>query len=299
MLEVSGWALSHSEAVFAFLAGVLIKTFLDLWRDNRLAERNFKRDIEVFRVKVDEEKNNEAKLKYYVPLHRAISAFVNRMNIAFDDAGGNYGYSREYIISTFWFEFCLICYWLDRPYFETSLNDKAFSPHHESALRDALSTITGIPSYSQKIISSRMATEVEGKPKTIEEFAEQYSAIMDVELLNGGNPIDLFHPIRKNLVDRLHELKIDKIEDTRRAVGNITWLMLKSYDRAYGTKRLKVDRKMLDTADRSLKRENIAAAQPRQYRRSLPEILSAMPDAGTDADFDRDQASAPAPNVFD
>jgi len=46
-------------------------------------------------------------------------------------------------------------------------------------------------------------------------------------------------------------------------------------------------------------REILAAALSRPSRRSFAELLATMPDVGTDADFERVQASGPAPNVFD
>ncbi|MBT9456341.1 MAG: DNA-binding protein [Burkholderiaceae bacterium] len=46
-------------------------------------------------------------------------------------------------------------------------------------------------------------------------------------------------------------------------------------------------------------REILAAALTRPRRRSFAEVLAAMPDVGTDADFARAQSSAEAPRVFD
>jgi len=45
-------------------------------------------------------------------------------------------------------------------------------------------------------------------------------------------------------------------------------------------------------------REILAAALARPRKRSFAEILAAMPDVGTDTDFERMQAD-PGPNVFD
>ncbi len=43
----------------------------------------------------------------------------------------------------------------------------------------------------------------------------------------------------------------------------------------------------------------LAAALSRPSRRSFAQILASMPDAGTDADFERVTSSAEAPIVFD
>ena len=43
----------------------------------------------------------------------------------------------------------------------------------------------------------------------------------------------------------------------------------------------------------------LAAALDRPQRRSLAEILASIPEVGTETDFDRVQAAANAPDVFD
>lgn len=45
-------------------------------------------------------------------------------------------------------------------------------------------------------------------------------------------------------------------------------------------------------------REILAAALVRPRRRSLAEVLAAMPEVGVDADFERVESSGQAPNVF-
>ncbi|HET6839772.1 MAG TPA: hypothetical protein VFH41_08535 [Bradyrhizobium sp.] len=46
-------------------------------------------------------------------------------------------------------------------------------------------------------------------------------------------------------------------------------------------------------------REILAAALTRPRRRSLAELLAAMPEVGTDADFERVESTRGVPNVFD
>jgi antitoxin FitA len=46
-------------------------------------------------------------------------------------------------------------------------------------------------------------------------------------------------------------------------------------------------------------REILAAALARPRRRSLAEILAAMPEVGADADFERVASNRQAPDVFD
>jgi antitoxin FitA len=46
-------------------------------------------------------------------------------------------------------------------------------------------------------------------------------------------------------------------------------------------------------------REILAAALARPRRRSFAEVLGAMPEVGTDADFERADSSGRAPDVFD
>jgi plasmid stability protein len=46
-------------------------------------------------------------------------------------------------------------------------------------------------------------------------------------------------------------------------------------------------------------RSILAAALARPQRRSFAEVLAAMPDAGTDADFARVQSTQAPPRVFD
>jgi plasmid stability protein len=46
-------------------------------------------------------------------------------------------------------------------------------------------------------------------------------------------------------------------------------------------------------------REILAAALRRPQKRSLAQVLAAMPPVGTDADFERQQGNGPAPHVFD
>jgi len=46
-------------------------------------------------------------------------------------------------------------------------------------------------------------------------------------------------------------------------------------------------------------REILAAALTRPRRRSFAEVLASMPDAGTDADFERVQTGSAAPLVLD
>jgi plasmid stability protein len=43
----------------------------------------------------------------------------------------------------------------------------------------------------------------------------------------------------------------------------------------------------------------LSAALTRARKRGLAEVLAAMPDVGTDADFQRTQTAAEAPRVFD
>jgi plasmid stability protein len=45
-------------------------------------------------------------------------------------------------------------------------------------------------------------------------------------------------------------------------------------------------------------REILAAALTAPRRRSFAEVLAAMPDVGTDADFERVQSTRPAPDIF-
>ena len=46
-------------------------------------------------------------------------------------------------------------------------------------------------------------------------------------------------------------------------------------------------------------REILAAALTRPRRRSLAAVLAAMPNVGTDADFERVHSASEAPRVFD
>ena len=46
-------------------------------------------------------------------------------------------------------------------------------------------------------------------------------------------------------------------------------------------------------------REILTAALARPERRSLAEVLAAMPDVGRDADFERERDSGTPPRVFD
>ncbi len=46
-------------------------------------------------------------------------------------------------------------------------------------------------------------------------------------------------------------------------------------------------------------RDILAAALIRPRRRSFAAVLAAMPDVGTDADFERVQSGRPLPHVFD
>ena len=46
-------------------------------------------------------------------------------------------------------------------------------------------------------------------------------------------------------------------------------------------------------------REILTAALARPHRRSFAEVLAAMPEVGTDADFERVGVSGEAPRVFD